>query len=265
MVTENPFPGMNPYLLQRWGDAHARLISYCADQLPDLLPDDLRARIQQRVFVESAGDVTRSIYPDVHVHELPRTAQQEPQSRSGTALAEPILIQVSDEAVTEDYIELVDVRSGGRIVTVIELLSPSNKKPGVGRDEYLQKQEEIHRSHSNLVEMDLVLGGTHTTLTPSLLIPASARTPCHVSVFRASRPSRREYYPIPLRQPLPNIRIPLRPTDADVTLDLQALVELCHRRGATTTSTTASHWTRHCRPRMRTGWTRFFGKRAFAD
>ena len=44
-------------------------------------------------------------------------------------------------------------------------------------------------------------------------------------------PAEREVYPIPLRERLPAIRVPLRPTDADVVLDLQPLIDQCHERG----------------------------------
>jgi hypothetical protein len=40
-----------------------------------------------------------------------------------------------------------------------------------------------------------------------------------------------EYYPLPLRERLPPIPIPLRPTDPDVVLDLQAVVDTAYDRG----------------------------------
>ncbi len=52
-----------------------------------------------------------------------------------------------------------------------------------------------------------------------------------VRVFRASRPGEHEVFPIRLREKLPNIRTPLRSTDADVTCELQPLVDQCHERG----------------------------------
>src|SRR5258708_19992062 len=78
MLPKNPFPGMNPYLEQRWGDVHAALITYLRDQIQEQLPADLRARMQERVFVESYLDTEsksagkdRDFYPDVHVVERP--------------------------------------------------------------------------------------------------------------------------------------------------------------------------------------------------
>jgi hypothetical protein len=40
-----------------------------------------------------------------------------------------------------------------------------------------------------------------------------------------------EVYGVPLRERLPVISIPLRTADVDVPLDLQAIIEQCHRNG----------------------------------
>jgi hypothetical protein len=133
--------------------------------------------------------------------------------------------------VTESNIEIIDARSGGRVVTIVEFLSRSNKTPGPGRDLYLQKQADARRARANLVEVDLLRAGSPTTLTPPHLVPPAYRTPYHASVWRASRPGRMEYWPAPLRERLPVVRVPLRPDDADVPLDLQSLVDECYRRG----------------------------------
>ncbi len=52
-----------------------------------------------------------------------------------------------------------------------------------------------------------------------------------VCLFRATRRGEYEVYPIRLRDRLPTIRVPLRPTDAGVVLDLQPLIDQCHERG----------------------------------
>jgi hypothetical protein len=51
-------------------------------------------------------------------------------------------------------------------------------------------------------------------------------------VRRATQPGKAQVYPMPLWEPLPVVKVPLRPGDADVPLDLQALVEQCYRNGA---------------------------------
>ena len=50
-------------------------------------------------------------------------------------------------------------------------------------------------------------------------------------VVAAARPSHAAGYPVPLRQPLPTIRIPLRSTDEDVPLNLQTLIDMTYING----------------------------------
>ena len=54
----SPFPGMDPYLEQFWGDIHHRFITYACDQLQITLPGDLRDALEQGapgVIVDHAG------------------------------------------------------------------------------------------------------------------------------------------------------------------------------------------------------------------
>jgi hypothetical protein len=50
-------------------------------------------------------------------------------------------------------------------------------------------------------------------------------------VVRDSSPKVRELYFMPLRARLKPISVPLRPTDKDVLLDLQPLVDRCYKMG----------------------------------
>jgi Protein of unknown function (DUF4058) len=226
----SPFPGMDPYLEAHWRDIDAGLIIYARDALQRVLPGDLRARVEERVLLETPeGFADHPLYPDVRVVEYPqRRATAAPEG--GVALEEPLLVDA--EPATEPFLEIIDRESGNRVVTVIEFLSPSNKSPGDNRDLYLRKQHEVCASNANLVEIDLNRFGIHTLAFPLDYLGAPHRTPYMVCVRRATRRGGAEVYPMPLSQRLPRIRIPLRPDDADVRLDLQALVDQCYRNGA---------------------------------
>jgi len=229
-MVENPFPGMNPYLEQRWGDVHQRIVTYAGDMLQEALPNDLRARMQERVFIES--DVKeRGYYPDVGVYEIRGAHRTIAAQPSAVATIEPILIQIPYVQVTEGYIEVIDAKSGGRVITIIEFISRSNKASGKGRKTYLQKRKQAMDGEVNFVEIDLLRGGKPVTLAEPDIIAPQQRAPYHAAVWRAAREDAIEYYPIPLRQRLPSIRIPLRSTDDDALLDLQTLINLCHSRG----------------------------------
>jgi len=231
---KSPFPGMDPYLEQHWGDVHHRLVTYASDQIQTQLPRELRARVEERVFVETDPGDLRGIYPDVRVVEypVPRTpGGPTPAAGSDVAVAEPLVIVIDDEPARQGYIEIVDVGSGNRVVTVIEFLSPSNKLPGDGREQYQKKQREVRRAGANLVEIDLTRTGTRALLVPPWRVPRTHRTTYQICVFRACKSLQYEVYRAPLQDPLPKINVPLRETDADVSLDIQALIDLCYRNG----------------------------------
>ena len=142
---KSPFPGMDPYLEQHWLDVHHRLTKYACDQLQRKLPGDLRARLEERVFVESDGDGQyRGIHPDVRIIEHPHCAGRAgAQPEGDVATVEPIVVRIADDPMSQAYIEIIDASSGNRVVTVIEFVSPSNKIPGEGRELYLRKQREV--------------------------------------------------------------------------------------------------------------------------
>jgi hypothetical protein len=147
-------------------------------------------------------------------------------------VAEPLVIYVADEPVSERYIEIIDVGSGRRVVSVIEILSLANKSPGEGQELYRRKQRELIDGRVNLVEIDLLRAGDRVLSVGLVHVPPPYRTPYQVCVYRAAvaQPCY-EVYRVPLRERLPVIRIPLRATDADVPLDLQALIDQCDRNG----------------------------------
>jgi hypothetical protein len=167
---------------------------YARDQLQSKLPGDLRARFEERVVVEPGEDD-------------------------------------QDEPMTETFIEIIDIGSGKRVVTVIEVLSLTNKLPGESRDQYRRKPEELRAGGVSLVEIDLLRAGRRRLGIPYHRIPLSHRTTYQVCVRRGWQPRAVEIYPVPLRQSLPTVSVPLRDTDTDVPLDLQTLLEPCYRNG----------------------------------
>ena len=231
-MNRSPFPGMDPYLEASWGDIHNRLIIYSCDQIQSQLPRDLRARTEERVSVGSQfHDDSRDVVPDLRVVERPlRTEGGSVAVLEAPAdLAQPLLIE-EDEPITEGFIQIVDTSSGQHVVTVIEVLSPTNKLRGEDRRLFLRKRRELARGGVNLVEIDLLRIGHRM---PPLLrknLPRDYETPYCVLARRAWS-SKFEYYRIPLRERLPKIPIPLRQTDRDVVLDLQAVFDQAYVNG----------------------------------
>jgi hypothetical protein len=224
---------MDPYLEAHWRDVHARLVIYASDALQGVLPGGLRARVEERVLLETPkGLGDHPLYPDVRVVEYTSRRETETRPEKSVAVAEPLLVEAESEPATETFLEIIDRESGNRVVTVIEFLSPSNKSPGPNREQYLRKQREITSSDTSLVEIDLNRFGTHTLAFTLEHVKPEARTAYMTCVRRATRRGMAEVYPMPLWQRLPAVKIPLRSDDADVPLDVQALVEQCYRNGA---------------------------------
>src|SRR5438034_6509067 len=208
----SPFPGMDPYLEAHWRDVHARLVIYASDALQGVLPRSLRARVEERVLLETPeGLGDHPLFPDVRVVEYTSKRGLTTRPAAGVALAEPLFIQAEAEPATEPFLEIIDRESGNRVVTVIEFLSPSNKSPGPNREQYLRKQREVCASNSNLVEIDLNRFGTHALAFALDHIKPAGRTAYMACVRRATLRGKAQVYPMPLWERLPVVEIPLRP------------------------------------------------------
>ncbi|HEV2294611.1 MAG TPA: DUF4058 family protein [Tepidisphaeraceae bacterium] len=228
---QSPFPGMDPYLEAYWRDVHHRLCTYACDALQPQLRPRYLARLEERLVVETELEDSRSIYPDVKVvqrHPSPHFGSAA-HSEGSVALAEPLVVRGLHEPAYEGFIQIIDTTTGGRLVTVIEFLSPSNKLPGEGQALYQQKQRELSEARVSLVEIDLLRGGDYIVQARRDRVPPSHY---RINVHRGWKGQEHEYYPIHLDQRLPAIRIPLREQDADVALDLQPLIDQTYRNGA---------------------------------
>ncbi len=196
------------------------------------MPPDLVARVDERVFVEPSEGIPRNIIPNVWVVE--RGWREEPVFRTGNgiAVAQPLIFHMEqDEPVRQGFIEIIDLKSGRRVVTVIEILRPSNKVPGPGRDLYLKKQEELRQGDVSLVKINLNRTGSHALMVPLRRIPDGQPASYAACIRRGWNPLDIEYYPFPMRERLPAIAIPLRREDPFVPLDLQAMLDQCWEEG----------------------------------
>ncbi len=236
----SPYPGMDPYLEAHWGDIHQSLIIYARDTLQAQLPKALRARVEERVYVHYDDMLRRTVVPDIRIRERPGDQPTSPQTGSGptpatvvadSPIADSIVITVDHEPISESFIEIIEA-GGGRLVTTIEVISPANKLKGEGKKLYRKKQREMKHAGVNIVEIDLLRQGNWVLVAPRDCVPQSHREPYRVSVWRSKCPEECELYRASFRERLPVIRIPLRPSDTEVKLDLQALIDRCYTNGA---------------------------------
>ncbi len=228
---KSPFPGMDPYLEIVWGSVHPAMIVHAIESLNRVLPDDLYAQTEKYVAVEAPDDDRSSRYfPDVAIAEYP---EAEPMERVATsaAVAEPVVLRLSRQPRKLHRINILESGATGKLITVIEIVSPSNAIGREGRKAYKKKRREFLAAKVNFVEIDLLRDGDYILYPPESAMRGRLRTPYHACAIRAHDPSTVEIYPFSLRTPLAGIRIPLRKSDEDAVLDLQRIVAETYERG----------------------------------
>lgn len=178
----SPFPGMNPYLEQEsyWQDFHQTFIPMARASLAEQLSPRYFVRVEQYVFIhELDGESRRPLArPDLFVKEA-RPSVRSTSTITTEAPAYAYLPVVSVDEERHSYLSIRD-RDGDEAITIIELLSPSNKNPAADRTDYLKKRREFFGAGLNLVVIDLLRGGPRLPFSD---VPACVYL---VSVSRAS-------------------------------------------------------------------------------
>ena len=219
----SPFPGMDPFLEgDEWEDFHAAFIAEMRRALVPSLRPDYAVRTERRVYVEHPLDDPKLIRPDVAILRNPDDfGFSRRGSGSAVATLEPVERTVPMSFEVEEKYLVIRRLDSSAVVTVIELLSPFNKRPGTrGRPTYLAKRQEVIQSATSLVEIDLLRGGEQLpTLEP---LPVGDY---FTLIRRATRRSTFSVYAWPMNHRLPTIPIPLDPGDREVSLDLQAVFD----------------------------------------
>ena len=218
----SPFPGMNPYLEQTdaWHDFHHAYISSIRNALvPQIRPAYL-AKVDENVYIHELSADERYLLgrPDVAVI---RSGPQHSSSESTVvSAAEPTAygrLLLSTDRISEPYVEIQD-RESRELITVIELLSPTNKNNGPDREQYIAKRRQIVASNVHFVEIDLLRGAAR------MPVEGLAQSDYAILVSRSYQRPQVELWPLKLREPLPRIPIPLRQGDGDAVIDLQQLL-----------------------------------------
>ena len=227
---KSPFPGMDPYLEKFWSDVHLSLMFLIRSQIQKQLPEGLRSSVEESVRIDINDP--QSFVSDVAVTARnPWDGTFAPDSSySGSfAVAEPVV--VAQENVPERHIEIVSTKTDHEVVTAIEVLSPTNRLGENGRSKYLTKRKKHLLTDVNFVEIDLLRGGR--PLPEPFEDPLDRYAPkTFLAWVNRAFWQQWEIYPIGLRERLPAFRIPLRPSDTDVVVDLQAAIDQAYEEGA---------------------------------
>jgi hypothetical protein len=243
-----PFPGMDPYLEAPdiWPDFHERLASVISELLNAQLPEPYYSRLQMRpeMGVVLEAGTPRHIVPDVVVARYPaQPSDSQPIQAGGplilteprTEVSQGIEIRIRTDPLQHQFVEIRDAARGHRLITLIEIVSPSNKRPGPDRRAYESKQRDLLDSDANLIEIDLLRGGQRLLPYPDLA-EAAHQLNCDYLILINRHQQRMgnwmDYtlYPISLHEPLPCLPVPLAGDDPDIPLDLQIAAQEVYRR-----------------------------------
>ena len=222
-MMESILPGMNPYLESPflWSEVHSWLIIELARSLNPLLIPKYRVAVEKRVYL----DAVLVGIPDASVF------QKNPQVESNSivttgVLSKPIRVTLPlTEEITERYLEVRDVKTG-QVITVVEILSPKNKRVGEGRDQYLTKRQKVLNSSTHFVEIDLLRTGNMMPMGEAI------QSDYRILVSRFNLRPEAELYPFNLRDSIPQFLLPLQPTDQEPVVNLSEILRQVYQQAA---------------------------------
>jgi hypothetical protein len=219
---------MDPYLEAPavWPTVYFWLIAGLAEHLQATLPAGVIVSVEERVYVVMPEvplfGRSAAIIPDLRLRGAGTI------SESGTAVLTPpvpVLAPIP-EVVRERYLELRDTQQVDKILTVIEVLSPANKRPGPGRAAYLEKRLAVLSSDTSLVEIDVLRAGERMAV-----IEASPRPGYRAFVSAGDTRPHASLYPFTVRDPLPVFPVPVQPGAPPASVDLGSLLAVAYQRG----------------------------------
>jgi hypothetical protein len=216
---------MDPYLEAPsiWPDVHTRLMTIIGEQLTPLLAPKYVAELETQVVIDHLDDDPQIVLPDVSL----TSPELSPEAPSAVAVAvpAPVEVRVPMDVPTRLVSVYIRQRETARLVAVIELLSPVNKRRGKGREEYLDKRRTLLTSPVHVIEIDLLRRYPRMPFDDPL--PSAHYL---VMVCKAGERPRSSVWPISVRQLLPTIPIPLLSPDPLVPLDLGQALRTAYER-----------------------------------
>lgn len=220
----SPFPGMNPYLERAtaWESFHPNAISAIQYHIAAQLPAEYIVRIENRVYIHEPPAERRFLGSTDFGIARPAGA-----SATGTAtIAAPAQVTILDavEVQRVGYVTVRD-RDNNDLVTVLELLSPTNKYAGPDREQYLAKRRELLRTRAHFIEIDLLRGGPR--------MPPDEMPTCDYCalVSRVEERPTAGVWPWRVREPIPILPVPLRAGEPDAALDLKTVIDRVYDEG----------------------------------
>jgi hypothetical protein len=219
---------MDPFIEdQEWEDFHSTFNTVIRETLAPGVEPRYIVRVERRVYVEHGlGDEEQVRWADVSVlwSGTEAAVAVAPSAGAGTSLVPVECLLPGPQERRETFLVIRETETM-EIVTVIETLSPANKRASSdGREQYLSKRDEILQSRTNLVELDLLRGGKRL---PMVGTPAGDY---YAIVSRGHKRPKIDVFAWTLRDRLPTIPIPLKRDEPEVPLDLQQVFTTVYDR-----------------------------------
>ena len=219
----SPFPGMNPYLEnpELWPEVHHWILTLLAESLIPQLRPKYRVAVEKRVYHDTDGNSVLIGISDV---TIARSLKPITQKLSNIAVAsppvKPITVNIPiPEEIRETYLEVREIATG-EVITVIELLSPKNKRQGEGRKAYQTKRLQILGSSTHLIEIDLLRAGESMPILDN-----DIKSDYRILVSRSQLRPRAELYPFNLSEAIPPFFLPLQKSDIEPLVNLQNVIQ----------------------------------------
>jgi hypothetical protein len=213
---------MNPYLEHPgvWPGVHHLLISEIARLLSPQLRPKYRVAVEVRMYETSGENSLLVGLPDVIVQRsLTATNPTRANVAVAAATAQPTRVTIPvPETIKEGYLEVREVGTE-EVVTTIEILSPTNKRSGKGRQMYEDKRHQVLGSRTHLVEIDLLRQGE-----PMPFFGNNIESHYRILVGRGNCRPYADLYAFNLQDVIPSFPLPLRSEDTEAVVDLQTLL-----------------------------------------
>ena len=219
----SPSPGMNPYLEnpELWTEVHHWILTLLAESLIPQLRPKYRVAVEKRVYHDTDRNSVLIGIPDVAIaRSLKPTIQESSNIAVASPPVKPITVNIPiPEEIRETYLEVREIATG-EVITVIELLSPKNKRQGEGRKAYQTKRLQILGSSTHLVEIDLLRAGESMPILDN-----DIKSDYRILVSRSQLRPRAELYPFNLSEVIPAFFLPLQKEDIEPLVDLQNVIQ----------------------------------------
>jgi hypothetical protein len=212
---------MDPYLENSflWPDVHQALTTVIRDTLVPVLAPRYYVALEERTYIAATDPDTFVGRPDAAIIGAPPEPREPGLGATPVAVLEQA-ITVELPFVDEIHQGFLEIRETAthKVITIIEILSPTNKLPGKGRDEYTDKRREIFGTRTNLLEIDLLRAGKPLPMSHA---PASHY---RILVHRGWERRKAQLYAFNVPSLIPAIPVPLQQGETEPKLALNDLL-----------------------------------------